>query len=224
MDIGGVRIKAVMLTHLHDALLQEAVGQQVALSITGPRANKNKRHTVVAISTPRGGVERPGILMLTWVAVMWIFMFFIAGTVIGVVLAVVLAFFFGAAWANCTRCGWSALGTFVICIGFQNVPCAQRLEMMLWGVVGRRTAVLPMVAFSRVALASAIHVDRSGSWAGWTVVFGKTMARMSYVSCLWSVMSPTRVSNCQWPSCMLITRPSKYQRFSARARRPMASA
>ena len=95
VDIGGVRIKAVMLTRLHDALLEEAVGQHVALSLTGPPANKNKRHTVIAIWTPRAAVDRPSVSMLVLVALVWILKFFIAGAFIGVVLAVVLGLFFG---------------------------------------------------------------------------------------------------------------------------------
>jgi hypothetical protein len=59
VDIGETRIRNVMLMPYHDALLQEAVGEEVALSMTGPEANSPKRHTVLAIRTPKGGVNKP---------------------------------------------------------------------------------------------------------------------------------------------------------------------
>jgi hypothetical protein len=95
VDIGGIRIKAAMLTPCMTPLLEEAVGQHVALSLTGPPANKNKRHTVIAIWTPRAGVDRPSVSMLMLVALVWILKLLIAGAFIGVVLAIVLGLFFG---------------------------------------------------------------------------------------------------------------------------------
>jgi hypothetical protein len=59
VDIGDTRIRNVMLMPYYDELLQEAVGQEVALSVTGPPENKAGRNTVVAIRTPEGGVVRP---------------------------------------------------------------------------------------------------------------------------------------------------------------------
>jgi hypothetical protein len=67
VDIGETRIRSVMLMPYHEALLQEAVGEEVALSMTGPEPSSGKRHTVVAIRTPKGGVNRPSGKQL-WVA------------------------------------------------------------------------------------------------------------------------------------------------------------
>jgi hypothetical protein len=59
VDVGETRIRNVVLMPYHAALLQEAVGEEVALSMTGPEPSSAKRHTVVAIRTPKGGVNRP---------------------------------------------------------------------------------------------------------------------------------------------------------------------
>jgi hypothetical protein len=64
VDIGETRIKNVMLAPYFDELLQEAVGEEVALSMTGPEPSSGKRHTVVAIRTPKGGVNRPSRKLL----------------------------------------------------------------------------------------------------------------------------------------------------------------
>ena len=58
-DVGGVRIKNVVVNRYQDALLAEAVGQQVAISLTGPPASSGGRHTVIAVRTPQGGIDRP---------------------------------------------------------------------------------------------------------------------------------------------------------------------
>jgi hypothetical protein len=60
VDIGGQRIRNVM-SPFHDQLLQEALGEEVALSMTGPDPSSPKRHTVVAIRTLRAGLNRPGV-------------------------------------------------------------------------------------------------------------------------------------------------------------------
>jgi hypothetical protein len=60
VDIGGTRIRNLILTRYHDDLLEEAVGEEVALSVIGPAAPDDPgRHTVVAVRTPRAGVQRP---------------------------------------------------------------------------------------------------------------------------------------------------------------------
>jgi hypothetical protein len=59
VDIGGTRLKNVVVAPYQNALLEEAVGQQVALSVLGPSADSGGRHVVVAIRTPRAGVDRP---------------------------------------------------------------------------------------------------------------------------------------------------------------------
>jgi hypothetical protein len=65
VDISGTRIKNVALSPYHAALLGEAVGQEVALSMIGAPAESGSRHAVVAVRTPRGGIDRPsGKLLL----------------------------------------------------------------------------------------------------------------------------------------------------------------
>jgi hypothetical protein len=59
VDVGGQRIRNVMLTPRHDQLLKEAVGQEVALSMTGPNPSSPKRHTTIAIRTATEGLVRP---------------------------------------------------------------------------------------------------------------------------------------------------------------------
>jgi hypothetical protein len=63
VDIGDTRITNVVLTPHDDALLKEAVGQEVALSMTGPGASSGGRKTLVAIRTPRG-ITRPSRKLL----------------------------------------------------------------------------------------------------------------------------------------------------------------
>ena len=60
VDVGGQRIRNVMLAPRHDQLLKEAVGQEVAMSMTGPSPSSPKRHTIIAIRTAREGLVRPG--------------------------------------------------------------------------------------------------------------------------------------------------------------------
>jgi hypothetical protein len=64
VDVGGQRIRNVMLAPLHDQLLREAVGQEVALSMTGPGPSSPRRHTVIAIRTAREGLVRPGFVRM----------------------------------------------------------------------------------------------------------------------------------------------------------------
>lgn len=60
VDIGDQRIKNVILFPYHDAALQESLGQEVTLSVAGPRAGSMGRKRVLAIRTSRG-VDRPGL-------------------------------------------------------------------------------------------------------------------------------------------------------------------
>jgi hypothetical protein len=59
VDIGGTRLKNVVVQPYQNALLEEAVGQHIALSVLGPPADSGGRHVVVAIRTARAGVDRP---------------------------------------------------------------------------------------------------------------------------------------------------------------------
>jgi hypothetical protein len=69
LDIGETRITNVVLTPQYDALVQEAVGQEVALSMTGAAASKGGRKTLVAMRTSKG-ITRPSRKLLlagsTW--------------------------------------------------------------------------------------------------------------------------------------------------------------
>jgi hypothetical protein len=101
VDIGETRIRNVMLMPYQDALLQEAVGEVVALSMTGPEPSSAKRHTVLAIRTPKGGVSRPSGKQL-WVGAIFntlrtwlgaVFLTVVLSVVLGVVAAVVANIF-----------------------------------------------------------------------------------------------------------------------------------
>lgn len=89
VDIGDIRIKNVMLRPLHDELLLEAVGQQVAVSLIGPKPSGGGRHTVLAVRTPRAGVDRPSTGMLLIATVVAVFRFWFVAVVVGAILAVV---------------------------------------------------------------------------------------------------------------------------------------
>lgn len=54
ITIGDQRIKSVRLLAYHDALLQDAIGQRVALSVT----EKRGEHLVMALRLPDGTVEK----------------------------------------------------------------------------------------------------------------------------------------------------------------------
>jgi hypothetical protein len=59
-DVSGTRLRNLILPRYYDDLLEEALGEEVALSVIGPAAPDNPgRHTVVAVRTPRAGLERP---------------------------------------------------------------------------------------------------------------------------------------------------------------------
>jgi hypothetical protein len=63
IDVSGQRIRNVILTPYQDALLQESLGQLVALSMVGPRAQRPGSKRVIAMRTPRG-VEKAGLVKL----------------------------------------------------------------------------------------------------------------------------------------------------------------
>jgi hypothetical protein len=90
VDIGETRIRTVMLMPYHEALLQEAVGQEVALSMTGPEPESAKRHTVLAIRTPKGGVNRPSGKQLWVAAILNTLRTWLGAALLTVVLIVVL--------------------------------------------------------------------------------------------------------------------------------------
>jgi hypothetical protein len=98
VDIGETRINNVVLTPYQDALLQEALGQEVALSMIGPKPDSQKRHTVVAMRTPRGGVNRPSKKKLWAAAIFSTLLNWIVGAVLGtlVFFLVIAAIAWGA--------------------------------------------------------------------------------------------------------------------------------
>lgn len=69
VDVGDTRIRNLSIFPYDDELLREAVGQEVALSVLGPEASSSRRHTLVALRTPRAGVERVGRKLLFAAAV-----------------------------------------------------------------------------------------------------------------------------------------------------------
>jgi hypothetical protein len=87
VDIGDTRIKNLMLMPYYDELLQEAIGSEVALSMIGPPPSSDKRHTVVAMRTPKGGLNRPSRTQLVRGSMKFVFRYSIAGLVIGGILA-----------------------------------------------------------------------------------------------------------------------------------------
>jgi hypothetical protein len=88
VDIGGIRIKNVMLTPLHDELLQEAVGEKVALSMTGPRPSSGNRHTVLAVRTPKAGIDRTSRSTLMTATFVWVLRYWVVAVVVGILLAI----------------------------------------------------------------------------------------------------------------------------------------
>ena len=126
VDIGGTRLKNVIVTPLHDELLHEAQGQNVAISWHGAGLTSGGRHTVVAIRTPKAGVDRPGRGTILFVSLVWIVRFWLVAGIFGALLAVggqllfkmpLIGIVFALAWAGwglvLTRrmlAAWSALG------------------------------------------------------------------------------------------------------------------
>jgi hypothetical protein len=95
VDIGETRIRNVMLMPYQNALLREAIGEEIALSMTGPEPSSAKRHTVLAIRTPKGGVNRPSEKQLWAAAILNTLRTWLAAVIGAVVLFVVL---FAVAW------------------------------------------------------------------------------------------------------------------------------
>lgn len=86
VDIGETRIRNVILTPYYDALLMEAVGQEVALSIAGRDPTSNKRHTVMALRTPRGGLNRVSRKVLLAGSIVWLFKFWIGAPILALII------------------------------------------------------------------------------------------------------------------------------------------
>jgi hypothetical protein len=127
VDIGETRIRNVVLMPYQEALLQEAVGEEVALSMTGPEPSSGKRHTVVAIRTPKGGVDRPSEKQLWVGAVLYTLRTWLGAVILTVLLSVVLflvagviAKIFDASWpvfaAGLVIAGVVVLAVFVTLI------------------------------------------------------------------------------------------------------------
>jgi hypothetical protein len=95
IQVGEQRITYVMLMSYHDALLQEAVGKHVALSIdkTGPR------NTVIAMRTPDAGLVKPEMGKLIRTAIRLVLVTWIVAAIFGTILTLILAAFLGTTGA-----------------------------------------------------------------------------------------------------------------------------
>ena len=118
LDIGDTRIVNVVLTPQYDALVQEAVGQEVALSMTGPTADKGGRKTLVAMRTSKG-ITRPSRKLLlagsTWLVLKHV--------LLSPVL-IIIAFLF--AWLASIISGWLGMAVLAaavpVLIWFLTMP------------------------------------------------------------------------------------------------------
>jgi hypothetical protein len=81
IDVGGTRIRNVSARPDYDAFLKEAIGQEVTVSILGGAPDSSKRHTVIALRTPRAGLLRPRTWQLALAAVVAVFRSWIAAVV-----------------------------------------------------------------------------------------------------------------------------------------------
>ena len=97
VDIGGRRIQSLMLMPYQDELLQEAVGEEIALSINANEVTSRKRHTVVAIRTPKGGVNKPTKAQLRVSATVNTIKFWVAAVLL-FFLTLIVAFTLMAIW------------------------------------------------------------------------------------------------------------------------------
>jgi hypothetical protein len=69
-----------------DELLKEAVGQEVALSVAGRDPTSNKRHTVLAMRTPRGGLTRPSRIVLLASSIVGLFKLWIGAPILALII------------------------------------------------------------------------------------------------------------------------------------------
>lgn len=91
VDIGDTRIRNLVLTPYYDELLKEAVGQEVAISVTGTDPSKNLRHTVMAIRTPRGGLNRVSRKVLLAGSIVWLVKFWIGAPILALLILLAAA-------------------------------------------------------------------------------------------------------------------------------------
>jgi hypothetical protein len=87
VDIGGRRIRTVVLTPYQDALLQESLGQPIALSVTGPAADRPGAKRVVAMRTARG-VEKSSFAALVTSAVFFLVLAWVLAIIMLILLLV----------------------------------------------------------------------------------------------------------------------------------------
>jgi hypothetical protein len=81
IDVGGQRIRNLDLTPYYDQLLQEAIGEEIALSLDAKELTSDTRRTVIAIRTPKGGVARPSKKQLWLASIVWTFKSWVAAVV-----------------------------------------------------------------------------------------------------------------------------------------------
>jgi hypothetical protein len=145
VDIGGTRIKNVVLRPYQNALLEEALGEEVALSVMGPPADSGRRHIVVAVRTPQAGIDRPsGKLLsasLAWLVLKhWVLAPFVFA------MLLLFAWLASTVYAPLLEIGaWIALG---VAIWFMVVPffqmakvskAASALDKAPWVSLARRS-------------------------------------------------------------------------------------
>ena len=82
VEIGGLHIRNVVLTPYQDELLAGSVGEEVAISVVGPRPDRAGQKAVIGIRTSRG-TYRFGLLAMTVGTVWGLVLHVLAGVIAG---------------------------------------------------------------------------------------------------------------------------------------------
>lgn len=90
VDVGGTRIRNVLLTPHQDALLQESLSRPIALSVVGARAERPGSKRIMAMRTSRG-VEKTALPKLVAAVVALTALMWGLAVVGGLILIVLLA-------------------------------------------------------------------------------------------------------------------------------------
>jgi hypothetical protein len=122
IDIGDTRIRNVLLMPYHNALLEESVGQEVAVSVSGGGSpDSARRKKIVAVRTARG-VDKPPAGSLVVGAIREIFF--------GWIVAAFLLFFAGAVALNVGTPAivlWVALAAYLLARPFIGIVRVRRV-------------------------------------------------------------------------------------------------
>jgi hypothetical protein len=81
--IGDTEIRNVLLRPNWDEYLEEAIGQEVELSVGGPPGQTQSSHPVAALRTPRAGLLKPSNAYLAGGFVRALIMSFVAALLVG---------------------------------------------------------------------------------------------------------------------------------------------